>query len=183
MFHPSLHCCPLSAMTFPVVDLRGAVLFCTGPIAILMPSYIPLMFHVAKAVQCIVSRKVTHLSVAESPVCEVRPLVLKPLGKLLHKAWLAYLADINARIPLLLATAEPLELEFDLAEHQGVVCVTVRAVCFAYTHCGFHSPPLPFYPLLIFYPSFLLLISSSLIDFSAFPLSFSFSSLGCFLFC
>ena len=27
-----------------MVDLRGAVLLCTGPIAVMMPSYIPLMF-------------------------------------------------------------------------------------------------------------------------------------------
>ena len=46
VFHPSLHLCPLSVMTSPVVDSRGTVLFCTGPIAVLMPSYIPLMFPV-----------------------------------------------------------------------------------------------------------------------------------------
>ena len=47
---------------------------------------------------------------------------------LLHKVWLAHLADVDARIPLLLATMVPLGLELDLAAHQGVVCVAVRAV-------------------------------------------------------
>jgi len=37
-------------------------------------------------------------------------------------------SDINARIPLLLATMVPVGLELDLAAHQGVVCIAVRAV-------------------------------------------------------
>ncbi|CAE1257844.1 NAGLT1 [Acanthosepion pharaonis] len=56
------------------------------------------------------------------------PLVHKQLDKLLHKVYLAHLADINARIPLLLVALEPLGLEPDLAAHQGMVCIAVRAV-------------------------------------------------------
>lgn len=37
-------------MTSPVVDFRGTVLFWVGPIAVLMPSDIPLMFPVIAAV-------------------------------------------------------------------------------------------------------------------------------------
>ncbi|CAE1324080.1 unnamed protein product [Acanthosepion pharaonis] len=75
-----------------------------------------------------VPRKAAHFSEVESPIREVAPLVLKPLDKLLHKVRLAHLADINARIPLLLAAVKRLGLELDLAAHHGVVCITVRAV-------------------------------------------------------
>ena len=55
-------------------------------------------------------------------------MILKPLSKLLFKIRLAQLNDINTRAPFLLATVEPFRMEPDLATHQGVVCVTVRAV-------------------------------------------------------
>ena len=55
-------------------------------------------------------------------------MILKPLSKLLFKIRLAQLSDINTRAPFLLATVEPFRMEPDLATHQGVVCVTVRAV-------------------------------------------------------
>jgi len=83
---------------------------------------------VANVVECMVSSRVAHFSVAESPVCEVFSSLSNPPSKLLHKVWLAQLADINARIPLLLAAVIPLGLELDLAAHQGVVCIAVRAV-------------------------------------------------------
>lgn len=50
----------------------------------------------------------------------LRPLQTVPL--------LRHLADVDARVPLFLNTVKLLQLQPDLAKHQVVVCVAVRAV-------------------------------------------------------
>jgi len=50
----------------------------------------------------------------------LRPLQTVPL--------LRHLADVDARVPLFLNAVELLQLQPDLAKHQVVVCVAVRAV-------------------------------------------------------
>ena len=55
-------------------------------------------------------------------------LFLKSLRKLWHEVWLWHLADLYTRVTLFLSAMEPLWLQYDLATHQGVVCVAISAV-------------------------------------------------------
>ena len=79
---------------------------------------------VANAVRCMVSRRISHFSVAESLGCEAASS-LKIHCKLV---WQTHPAGVNAGIPLFLVAVELLWLHPDLAADQGVVCVAVRTV-------------------------------------------------------
>ena len=49
VFHPSLHLLSLVCNNFHSGGFEGVVLFCTGPVVILVPLYIPVMFPVIAA--------------------------------------------------------------------------------------------------------------------------------------
>ena len=83
---------------------------------------------VAKAVPYIVSRRASHLSVAESPGLQGLKFLLKSRSELLHEVWFRHLADIDKRDPLCLCQVEFLWLHPDLTAHQGGVSIAVRTV-------------------------------------------------------